>query len=86
MDVHGQHEHQFLMDNRYHLSYLDASGQESHSLLRQRVSECYTAFVSNHRRYARLVKENEQKTLRMNELKQALEELNKAKLKPNEEA
>ncbi|MBE5804608.1 MAG: DNA repair protein RecN [Clostridiales bacterium] len=85
MDVHGQHEGQFLMDPRFHLRFLDESGDEDHQLLRRQVEEAYQAFIVNHRRYARLVKENEQKHYRMETLKKSLDELSKAKLKPGEE-
>lgn len=85
MDVHGQHEGQFLMDPRYHLRFLDESGDERHRQLLDQVEAAYQAFIVNHRAYARLVKENEQKTFRMEGLKKSLDELNKAKLKAGEE-
>ena len=85
MDVHGQHEGRFLMEPAYHLRFLDASGGEEHQRLLSGVAEAYEAFIVNHRAYARLVKENEQKGYRMESLKKSLEELNKAKLKPGEE-
>lgn len=85
MDVHGQHEAQFLMDPKYHLRFLDESGDEAHHLLMEQVGNAYLAFIQNHRRYARLVKENEQKTYRMETLKKSLDELKKAKLKAGEE-
>ncbi|MGN0777680.1 MAG: DNA repair protein RecN [Aristaeellaceae bacterium] len=85
MDVHGQHEAQFLMDARYHLRFLDASGDEVHQALLHQVEEAYQAFIQNHRSYARLVRENEQKQYRMETLKKSLDELKKAKLKAGEE-
>ena len=85
MDVHGQHEGQFLMDPKYHLRFLDESGDEEHQQLMAQVEAAYQAFIQNHRRYARLVKENEQKTFRMETLKKSLDELKKAKLKAGEE-
>lgn len=85
MDVHGQHEHQFLMDARYHLSFLDASGDARHQQLMRQVGDAYQAFIDKHRQYARLVRVNEQKHQRMEQLKKALDELGKAHLKPGEE-
>lgn len=85
MDVHGQHEHQFLMDPRFHLRFLDESGDDEHHALMERVESAYQEFMINHRRYAKLVKENEQKHYRMETLQKSLEELNKAKLKAGEE-
>lgn len=85
MDVHGQHEHQFLMDARHHLRFLDESGDEQHQQLLGQVTEAYRAFITKHRQYARLVKENERKQNRMQELERALEELEKARLTAGEE-
>ena len=85
MDVHGQHEHQFLMDPRMHLAFLDASGDAAHQALLGQTAAAQEAFMACHRRYARLVRENDQKHFRMAELKKSLEELNKARLKSGEE-
>lgn len=85
MDVHGQHEHQFLMDHRAHLMFLDASGDGVHHQLQQDVQQACQVFLDWHRKYGRLKKENTEKTQRMEYLKTALTELNKAKLKPGEE-
>lgn len=85
MDVHGQHEGQFLMDPKRHLRFLDESGDEAHRALMAQVEAACQAFMVNHRQYARLVKENEQKHYRMEVLKKSLDELNKAKLKAGEE-
>lgn len=85
MDVHGQHEAQFLMNSQYHLLFLDAAGGDDYQALLSRVDAAYQAFIINHRQYARLVKENEKKQYRMESLKKSLEELEKARLKLGEE-
>ena len=85
MDVHGQHEGQFLMNPQFHLLFLDAAGGDDYQALLARVDEAYQAFIVNHRQYGRLVRENEKKQYRMESLKKSLDELKKAKLKPGEE-
>lgn len=85
MDVHGQHEAQFLMNSQFHLLFLDAAGDETYQNLLSRVDEAYQAFITNHRQYGKLVRENEKKQYRMESLKKSLEELNKAKLRAGEE-
>lgn len=85
MDVHGQHEAQFLMNSQYHLLFLDAAGGDDYQALLSRVDAAYQAFITNHRQYARLVKENEKKQYCMESLKKSLEELEKARLKLGEE-
>lgn len=85
MDVHGQHEHQFLMDHKAHLMFLDNSGDSAHQSLLQDVRQASMEFLEWHRKYSRLKKENAEKTHRMESLKASLTELGKAKLKPGEE-
>ncbi len=85
MDVHGQHDAQFLMNAQYHLLFLDAAGGPDYQALLSRVDDAYQAFIANHRQYGRLVRENEKKQYRMESLKQSLEELRKAALKAGEE-
>ena len=85
MDVHGQHEHRFLMEPKYHMQFLDAFGGAEHQALLAQTAQAYQAFIANHRAYARLVKENEQKNRRMEELRADLAVMKKAHLKPGEE-
>ncbi len=85
MDVHGQHEAQFLMNSQFHLLFLDDAGDEDYQKLLGQVDAAYQAFIENHRQYARLVKANEKKQYHMESLKKSLEELTKARLRVGEE-
>ena len=85
MDIHGQHEHQFLMDPEMHLRFLDRTGGEEDAALRASVAAACESFLEAHRRYARLRKENERKQRRTEELEAGLKELHAARLKPGEE-
>ncbi|MBQ8161267.1 MAG: DNA repair protein RecN [Clostridia bacterium] len=85
MDVHGQHEGRFLMDSKYHLGFFDESGDEKHQKLLADVRLKSEVFLACHRKYSRLVRENERKQYRMEALKGALGEMRKAKLRPGEE-
>lgn len=85
MDIHGQHEHQFLMNPEMHLSFLDCTGGEEEHALRERTAEACEAFLETHRKYTRLRKESEWKARRMEELETGLKELHGARLKAGEE-
>ena len=85
MDVHGQHEHRFLMEPKYHMQFLDAFGGAEHQAILAQTAQAYQAFITNHRAYARLVKENERKNRRLEELRADLAVMKKAHLKPGEE-
>ncbi len=85
MDVHGQHEGRFLLDPRYHLGFLDESGGEEHQKLLSETERACNLFLECHRKYARLVRENERKQFRMESLKKSLSEISRARLKPGED-
>ncbi len=85
MDIHGQHEHQFLMNPAYHRDFLDRMGDAAFQALRQRTAEDCEAFLAVHRKYARLRKEQTRKEQRMEGLEAALRELHEAALKKGEE-
>ncbi len=85
MDIHGQHDHRFLLDPGMHLSYLDRMGGADHRALMQETAAACEAFLKNHRAYARLVKQNEYKEQRMSLLESELEALHQAKMKPGDE-
>ncbi len=85
MDVHGQHEHQFLMDPQMHLQFLDRMGDEADQAQRERTEKTCGEFLAVHRKYVRLRKENDQKQRRLEELERALKELHAAGLKTGEE-
>ena len=85
MDVHGQHEGRFLLDPRYHLGFLDESGDDAHQLLLQETGHACSAFLECHRQYARAVRDRERRQFRMETLSKSLAEIDKAKLKPGED-
>lgn len=86
MDLHGQSEHQFLADPERHLAFLDQTGDEKHRGLLEKVKTDYGLFIANHRTYAKLVKQNENREAKIRSLERDLEELRKAGVKPGEAA
>ena len=85
MDVHGQHDHRFLMDPRMHLEFLDQMGDEAFQQQRAEVREAFLAFIDIHRSYARMNKKNENREVRITYLEKELRLLHAARLKPGEE-
>ena len=84
MDLHGQNEHQFLTDPDRHLAFLDQMGNDRHLALLEKVRQDYEKFIDNHRAYAKLVKQNENRESRMRSLEHDIEELRKADIRPGE--
>ena len=84
MDLHGQSEHQFLADPERHLSFLDQTGDEKHRELLEKIKRDYGLFIVNHRAYAKLVKQNENREAKIRSLERDLDELRKAGVRPGE--
>lgn len=84
LDIHGQSEHRFLTDPEMHLAFLDQTGDKEHRMLLAKVKKDHDLFIENHRAYARLVRQNENRDSRMASLERDLEELKKSKIEAGE--
>ncbi len=85
VDVHGQHEHQFLMDERRHLLFLDSFGDEKHRECMEKATRALENYQALTRELNRLTRENSQREQRMDTLRFQLQELKAAKLVSGEE-
>lgn len=85
IDVHGQHEHQFLMDEHKHLLFLDSFGDDTHRLRMEAAAAALEAYRTGEKELRRLVSENSQREQRMDMLRFQMQELKAAKLSAGEE-
>ena len=85
MDLHGQHAHQSLMDDKNHVKLLDAFGDEHHLSLCRDVQEKYLKWQEKHKLYETLCEKNRQKQDREDVLKLQRKELKNARLVRGEE-
>ncbi|MBE5785931.1 MAG: DNA repair protein RecN [Clostridiales bacterium] len=85
MDIHGQHEHQSLMDEKRHLGYLDASGDENHQALLKTIHAHSAAWKESKSALEKLKKQSAQAAERTELLRLRQKELKNAKLVPGEE-
>jgi DNA repair protein RecN (Recombination protein N) len=82
-DVHGQHEHQSLLDLEQHRRLLDRhGGTES---LAGRFHELYLSLASLRERHSKLVSDERERLRRMDLLSFAVEEIKALALKPGEQ-
>jgi len=79
VDIHGQHEHQSLLSEQYHLAFLDAFGDDRHQTLRKDVEIRYHAWHEAGAKYSALRKENAQRVQRQETLESRIKELREAK-------
>ena len=85
MDIHGQHEHQSLMDEKKHLGMLDATGGEAHERLLSAARRDYAAWHEEKRRLEQLQRQSAQAGERMELLRIRQKELKNARLTAGEE-
>ena len=85
MDIHGQHEHQSLMDERQHLKWLDAAGTQDHAELLRKVREAYEQWHASHLQLEKLKKSLIEQSERADILEYQRKELESAHLAAGEE-
>ena len=85
IDIHGQHEHQSLLDERQHLRFLDEFGDAKHQHVLQDLEVAYTAFDAADRHARLLLKQESNSKDRTLLLQSKRQELERAKVQPGEE-
>lgn len=85
MDIHGQHEHQALMNPARHLDYLDAFGGETVAASRETVARLHAERGGIAAQLKRLMSDVSEKERLFDMLSFQAQEIAAAKLKPGEE-
>lgn len=85
VDVHGQHEHQALMNPAMHMDFLDAFGGCEHQALIEKVRECHAKRVSTASELKKLLKDASERERLIDMLSFQVQEISAAKLKSGEE-
>lgn len=86
VDVHGQHEHQALMNPQRHLDFLDGFGDAAHIALLQRVEHAHLVRAQTASELRQLMKDASERERLTDILSFQVREIDDAKLKPGEEA
>ena len=85
MDMHGQHEHQSLLDDKNHLRCLDSLGDDAHMALQEETAVLYAAYHEAHAAFSRLKRESIHREEKLKQLRAQEEELSSAQLIEGEE-
>ena len=85
LDIHGQHEHQLLLDSKNHIAYLDSYAAEKIQPLLDRCAAQYTLWRTSAQKLSRLRKSVSEREQRIDMLRFQLEELKNARLVEGEE-
>lgn len=85
VDVHGQHEHQSLMNPAKHMEFLDAFGDEEHLGKMAAVRTAHAARAATASELRKLLKDASERERLIDMLRFQVEEISSAKLKSGEE-
>ncbi len=85
VDVHGQHEHQYLLDESRHLGFLDTYAKHNIDTLKQEVAEAYHKYVTLRTRLRGINNGTKERAQRLDMLSYQVAEIKKARLKMGEE-
>jgi len=84
VDIHGQHEHQSLLDSRNHMDFLDSFGDGDFIAQKEAVASAYRVWRESSTRFSALRKENHQRAERQAYLETRVKELDSASLEKGE--
>lgn len=85
MEVHGQHEHQSLMNTANHMGFLDSFGDEAHQARIESVAEAYKRRNAVRTELKTLMKDAAERERLTDILRFQINEIDSAKLKEGEE-
>ncbi|MDI9520060.1 MAG: DNA repair protein RecN [Bacillota bacterium] len=85
IDIHGQHEHQSLLNDQAHLNFLDLLGDSAHEELRLLTREAFLLYSQHKKSLQAAQKSSLERNERFDVLEMRRRELSAAKLKPGEE-
>lgn len=85
VDIHGQHEHQELLDESIHLSLLDQYGQDSIVPVREEYEKLYYEYEKVTRKLKQLNENEQQMAHRLDLIQFQFSEIQKANLQLNED-
>ncbi len=85
IDLHGQHEHQSLLQESKHMDFLDSFGGKQHTGLIQETGQSYDLLVEANKQYRQAKEEQEAAIDRIEVLQARIKELTAANLKTGEE-
>lgn len=84
IDIHGQHQHQSLLDQANHLRLLDLLGADEIKKEKEMVGSLYKKYINTYKRLNVLIKSRKEYIQYKERLQYEIDEIEKAQLKPNE--
>jgi DNA repair protein RecN (Recombination protein N) len=86
IDIHGQHQHQSLLDKGRHLELLDLMGPDELSMAKTKVKECYNSYRRLKEALAKKKKRRDELYSQKKRLEYEIDEIEKANIVHNEDS
>ena len=85
LDIHGQHDHQYLLDHKTHIEIVDRFGRERISDVKKEYSEKLEEYLKRREEFLKLKKLKDIREEKLKDLNYRYEEIKKLDIKDNEE-
>lgn len=85
VDIHGQHEHQRLLQSDKHLMFLDRFAEDEISASKKEYDRLYSSFKQKREQLKQLAENEQQNAQRLDLIRYQYEEITAAKLEPDED-
>ena len=85
IDLHGQHEHQYLLDQKTHIGIIDNFGKEPLLQIKEKYIEHYDKYMANLKKLNKLLQMQKNREMHLQDLEFRYDELSKINTGDNEE-
>ncbi len=85
IDLHGQHEHQYLLDQKTHIDIIDNFGEEPLLQIKEKYIEYYDKYMANLKKLNQLLQMQKNREMHLQDLEFKYNELSKINMGDNEE-
>jgi len=85
LDLHGQHEHQYLLDQKTHINIIDNSGKEPLLLIKEKYIVHYDKYQSKSRKLNQLLEMQKNREMHLQDLEYRYNELDKLNISDGNE-
>ena len=85
IDLHGQHEHQYLLDQKTHIDIIDNFGKEPLLQVKEKYIEYYDKYMANLKKLNQLIQMQKNREMHLQDLEFRYDELSKINMYDNEE-
>ncbi|MBM3710129.1 MAG: hypothetical protein FJW61_06890, partial [Actinobacteria bacterium] len=85
LDLHGQHDHQYLLDMQTHIDIIDSFGKMEISDIKKSYTDSFNNYQNVLREYSRLLRLQNDKEAKLEDLRYRLKEIEGLNLKENED-